>query len=137
MIESFFFNSNHIILLSIFYLYFWSILQNDAEVCFFYLQKIKNQLEAKVTLVVCVNTTCCHKLPYMLIGKYNRQHALQTKHVLSNTLHKSVPDGHSNMLEFGQWGILFWCSQKNLSPSSFAYGQYSRVFWPISKGECF
>ena len=52
------------------YLYFWSILQNAAKVCLkLYLQQIQNQLEAKGTLVVFANATCCHKLPLVLFGE--------------------------------------------------------------------
>ena len=41
----------------------------------FYLLKIQNQLNLRITkliLVVCANATCCHKLSLMLIGKYNK-----------------------------------------------------------------
>ena len=43
---------------------------------------------------------------------------------------------HSNTLELVQLGFLSWGTQKNLSPTSVAYGQCSRAFWDISKGEC-
>ena len=45
-------------------------------------------------------------------------------------------DRHFNLLELVQWGFLCWGTQKNLSPSSFNYRQWSMEFWVISKVEC-
>ena len=72
MIELFFIFKSYrflIYLVSIFLVYFTKCYRNIAR---FYLQKIQNQLEAKGTMVVCVNATCCRKLPLILIGKYIR-----------------------------------------------------------------
>ena len=54
--------------------------------------------EAKTTcntsVVVCTNTTCCHKLPLVLIRKYNRQECFENQTCQSDLLFMGNSPGH-------------------------------------------
>ena len=101
-----------------------------------------NQLGAKIRKGRCnTDSLCeCHMLSQISISVNweIQQASMICKPNISSRIccTKACPNEHSNMLELGQWGFLSWGMQKNLSSSSVAYGQFSRVFWDISKGEC-
>ena len=74
MIELFFLYSNHIILQSILYLYFWPILQNAAEMYGLVLPTENSKsIRGKKKQMFCAHAPCCHEVLLMLIGKYKRQ----------------------------------------------------------------
>ena len=78
-----------IYLVSIFLAYFTKCCRSTA---WFYLQKTQNQLEATKSKTNSGGLYKYHMLTQASINvNWEIQHALQTKHILSNMLHKSVP----------------------------------------------
>ena len=134
MIELFlFFLYNFLICFaSIFLVYFTKCYRSMV---WFYLQKIQNQLKGKRNIRNNSGLCKCSISSQTSINvNWEIQHvSMLCKPNISSQIccTKVCLDGHSNMLELDQWGFLSWCTQKILSPSSFAYGP--RVFRTISK----
>ena len=121
------------------YLYFWFILQNSTEVWagFTYrkLKIIRGKKKQKNSGGLCEFHMLSHTSNN--VNLEIQQASMLCKSIMSSHIccTKVCLNGHSNMLELVQRGFLPWGMQKNLSHTYFAYGQWSRKFWDISKGE--
>ena len=116
-----------IYLVSILLIYFTTYCRSMAWI---YLQKIQNQLEVKRSkgaVVVYANATSFHKLPLMLIRKYNKPACFSNqtcplKYAAQKCAWMDIP-------AFWNWfNDVFYLEVRNFPPSSFAYGKWSRSF---------
>ena len=94
----------------------------------------KKQKERVTPLVVCVIATCCHKLPLILIGKYNGPawFANQTrplKYAAQKYAWMDIPT-----LELVQWDFLSWGTQENFSSCSCSSWTILQGSWRHFKG---
>ena len=123
----FFINKSYnfvIYLVFIFLVYFTKCCQSMS---WFYLQKIRNQLEEKRSKSNSGGLCKYHMTSQTSINVNWKiqQASMLCKRNMSSQIccTKKFLDEHSNMLELVQWVFLPWGTQENWSPNSFAYGQ--------------